>query len=337
MKNTLLLAAILGLGLTPLHAQGSTTDANSITMPLVTVGDPGNLADTNTALGAVAAPYQIGTYDVTATQYSKFLNAVASNDDKYGVYNPMMSSSPFVGSIDCTTNNDGIVSYAPKKGMGDFPIVYVSLYSAMRFCNWLHNGSPSSVAATNAAITETGAYTFSYDFKNNTTSAALATDALWFLPSKDQWYKAAYEQASNGDTSHYYWNYPTCSDFIPSSLISDSSSINAANYAGFDAHYNCVYTDSTPPYLTPVGLFSNAKSPWGAYDMAGNVCQWIGTLYTVTSPTGSVSIVYPALGGSWKSVGGMLSRHPIGNQDIYDPSQGYETIGFRVAAPVPSN
>ena len=68
--------------------------ANVFSMPtgqtslrFVTVGDPGNAADTNNSLGYGSVPYvyQMGKYDVTIAQYCQFLNAVAASDP-YGLY-----------------------------------------------------------------------------------------------------------------------------------------------------------------------------------------------------------------------------------------------------------
>jgi len=63
----------------------------------VPVGDPGNVADTaahsgnSAGQGAVAYNYNIGKYEVTAGQYTEFLNAVAKTDT-YGLYNANMWS-----------------------------------------------------------------------------------------------------------------------------------------------------------------------------------------------------------------------------------------------------
>src|SRR5260370_411334 len=58
----------------------------------VTVGDPGNAADTpvqtpydgTKAYGAVNYTYKMDKYDVTTAQYTQFLNAVAATDT-YGL------------------------------------------------------------------------------------------------------------------------------------------------------------------------------------------------------------------------------------------------------------
>ena len=67
-------------------------------LALVTVGDPGNAADTavmndgTSGYGSVPYVYRIGQYDVTIGQYCQFLNAVAKIDT-FGLYNAAMSYS----------------------------------------------------------------------------------------------------------------------------------------------------------------------------------------------------------------------------------------------------
>lgn len=58
-------------------------------LQFVTVGDPGNAPDT-TGYGGIPYVNQMGTYDVTAAQYTTFLNAVAATDT-YNLYNPASS------------------------------------------------------------------------------------------------------------------------------------------------------------------------------------------------------------------------------------------------------
>ncbi|MBW2667687.1 MAG: PEP-CTERM sorting domain-containing protein, partial [Deltaproteobacteria bacterium] len=54
----------------------STSAASAVTVDWVTVGDPGNAADT-TSYGAVADEYRIGKFEVSNAEYAEFLNAVA--------------------------------------------------------------------------------------------------------------------------------------------------------------------------------------------------------------------------------------------------------------------
>ncbi|MGA2035705.1 MAG: hypothetical protein ABSG68_25940 [Thermoguttaceae bacterium] len=61
--NTMILAAAVAA------ASVVAARAETITMAMVTVGDPGNAADT-TGYGEVGCTYQMGKYDVTTSQYA---------------------------------------------------------------------------------------------------------------------------------------------------------------------------------------------------------------------------------------------------------------------------
>ncbi len=81
--------------------------------------------------------------------------------------------------------------------MGDKPVNYVSWYDSIRFANWLNNGQGTG-------DTETGAYTLlgGTPTPSNGVSITRNAGATWFLPSEDEWYKAAYHQpaAQGGDS-----------------------------------------------------------------------------------------------------------------------------------------
>ena len=83
-----------GLGLAAILLVARAAQA-VITIDTVTVGDPGNAADTRYATpgyGAMAYTYNIGKYEVTAGQYTAFLNAVAATDT-YGLYDTNMDTA----------------------------------------------------------------------------------------------------------------------------------------------------------------------------------------------------------------------------------------------------
>ena len=178
-----------------------------VNIDTVTVGDQGNAADT-TGYGAVANIFAIGKYEVTIGQYTTFLNSVASvTSDSYVVslWNASMTSNLNIAGI--SRSGDGSLgspySYSVI-GSGNRPIAYVSWFDAARFANWINNG------ATNGASTEIGAYTL-----NGSTSGIIAknAEATWWIPSADEWYKAAYYTGSG--TNAGYWIYPTQSDDTP--------------------------------------------------------------------------------------------------------------------------
>ncbi len=107
------------------------------------------------------------------------------------------------------TYNAGAASgskYSVIAGKGDNPVNFVTFYDTLRFANWLDNGqTPGS--------TETGAYTLlgGTPTPSNGNSITRNAGATVFLPSEDEWYKAAYY---NPTTSSYF-QYPTSSNTAP--------------------------------------------------------------------------------------------------------------------------
>jgi len=206
--------------------------------------------------------YNISTYEVTAGQYTEFLNAVAATDT-YGLYNSNMWSSSYGCKIQ-RSGSPGSYTYSVAGDWADRPVNYVSWGDSARFSNWLHNGQPTG--AQGLGTTEDG----SYFLDGATTSAKLMAivrepDATWAIPTEDEWYKAAYHK-NDGMTGNYF-DYPTSSDSVPSHDLIDPDPGNNATF--YDAGYTI---DS--PYRTEVGAHENSDLPYGTFDQGGNVWEW---------------------------------------------------------------
>jgi formylglycine-generating enzyme required for sulfatase activity len=315
MKKSTRLAAVLLAALT-LNSQ-SHAESPLVTIDTVTVGDAGNAPDSTTH-GAVADVFAIGKYEVTISQYTTFLNSVASvagNSYIVDLWNTNMATDLNVAGI----SRSGIglesnpYSYSAI-GSDNRPITYVSWFDAARFANWMHNG------ATAAASTETGAYTL-----NGATSGVGFTKnpgATWFLPSEDEWYKAAYYQG--GGTNAGYWIYPTQSDTAPGNTPGGPT--NQANYNNgvFSVTQSPNYSDSQN-YLTDVGVYTFSASSYGTFDQGGNVAEWTHT---------EIDLDRVVRGGSWNGFQNFLEA---GSRDRGAPEVEYANVGFRVATvPEPS-
>ena len=234
---------------------------HAVTIDWLPVGNPGNAADT-TGYGAVGHSYDIAAYDVTNSQYVEFLNAKDPNGNSPLVlYNSNMSS---VGGIAYNAGAASGSKYSAKLGDENHPVACVTWYDAIRFANWLNNGQGNG-------DTETGAYELgslkSDGTPVNPSDVTRKADATVFLPSEDEWYKAAYYDprttAEGGPPSDsHYWLFPTSSDTAPTAT-SPTSTPNSANYY-----------PGGPNSPTDVGAYTRTTSPSGAYDTAGNVWQW---------------------------------------------------------------
>ena len=233
-------------------------EARAVTMAWSPVGNPGNAADTvtpNPGVGAVGHDYKIGTYDVTNSQYAEFLNTTdPTGMNTLALWDSHMSfPSTENGGINFTLSNASGNKYTPVPSRENRPVNWVNWYSAVRFANWLNNGQGSS-------DTESGAYALlgGTPIPSNGSNVARSPGAIVFLPSEDEWYKAAYY---NSATSSYFL-YPTSSDVSP--IASDPTGLpNHANFLPGGANS-----------LTDVGAYTSTISPYGAFDMGGNVSQW---------------------------------------------------------------
>jgi len=250
--STLLFCAI------PLVVLPSSAAAGGVTIAWSPVGNPGNPADTvvetdgTTGYGSVPYSYNIGMYDVTNSQYAAFLNTKdPTGVNNLGLWNSNMASAQF-GGISFNAGNTNGSKYVLTAAAQNHPVNFVTWYDTLRFANWLNNGQGSG-------DTESGAYTLlgGTSTPSNGLSITRNAGATVFLPNENEWYKAAYY---NPATSSYY-QHPTSNNTVPAAS-GPTSAPNSANY------------DDVVGNLTAVGAYSSTASPYGAYDMGGNVFQW---------------------------------------------------------------
>jgi formylglycine-generating enzyme required for sulfatase activity len=255
------------------------SSARAVTIATVPVGYAGNSPDPATGFGAVPYNYSIGTFDITNAQYVEFLNAKASAADPYGLWdmamdpnNPVLQFEP--GAIYRT--GTGPYSYSVKPGFANKPVVNVSWFDAIRFVNWLQNGRGNGDTERGTYIILNGA--------NNSGAVALPDVTVrifwantksfhWLLPSENEWYKAAYYNGPVGS----YFSYPFReSDSQPVGVAppgnTNSGDFTAPHGAGVD--YPAYNYDGNGSHLTDVGAYPNSLSPFGSYDMGGDVSQW---------------------------------------------------------------
>jgi len=293
----------------------SGVSARAITVDWVTVADPGNAADTTgnpNPAGAVAEAFQIMKFEFTNQQYTDFLNSVAATDT-YSVYNANMGSNARGGITQ--SGSSGSYTYAVKSNMADKPVNYVSWFDAARVTNWLMNG------ATGTSSTETGAYTL-VGGQTSGTAPARNSGATYYIPTEDQWYKAAYYKG--GSTNAGYWDYATQSDTAPTAVTADGTGIGSAGGTGNFANYDLAADwNSQDGNVTTAGTNGGASS-YGAFDMSGNVREW-------NDLTGAAGSSRGFRGGTWNNLSSSLLSSS-GRLSI-DPANDYFSTGFRLAAP----
>ena len=289
MKKSTRLAAVLltafTLNIQP-SAQADTfgTSGNEFTIDFVNIGNAGNAADTTT-YGAVPYAYRVGKYEITQDAITK---ATAS----------------------------GMANVTAGAYTGNQPAATISWYEAAAFVNWL-NTSTGKQAAYN--LTFSGSWSMALWSSEQAWTAGGTNlyrnkDAFYFLPSENEWYKAAYYNPAGTN----YFLYPTGSDTAPTPVASGTNG-GSAVFQG---------VASVPAIVDSAG----GLSPYGTMGQGGNVFEWNESAFDGSNS--SSSEVRAIRGGDWGGPGVNLRSSDRGG-DVPTVEDG--SVGFRVASvPEPS-
>lgn len=274
------------------------TPGNEFTMDFVSVGDAGNEDDAGAGGGSYSSPYGgvpytfgISTYEISQDMITK---ATAS----------------------------GLTNVTAGAWSASQPAANMTWYEAAAFVNWL-NTSTGHQSAYN--LTYSGGWSMSlWDpgvaWQPGGQNLYRHANAYYFLPSEDEWYKAAYHQ--NDGVTATYWDYPTGSNMVPDGIDSAGDTI-------FDAVFRDGYSQDGPNVVTNAGL----PSAYGTMGQGGNVWEWMESAYDASNDLSSE--VRGVRGGSWDS--SESSLRPSGARFADVPSSEGFHLGFRVASvPEPS-
>jgi formylglycine-generating enzyme required for sulfatase activity len=288
-KSTRLAAALFAavtLSIQP-SAQADTWGggtANEFTIDFVDIGNTGNAADTTT-YGAVPYEYRTGKNEISELQITKATQIGMAN----------VSAGAWTGSQ---------------------PAANISWYEAAAFVNFLNTNS-GKTAAYNLTFTTNWSMAL-WDSEQAWTAGGTNLyrnkNAFYFLPSENEWYKAAYYNAAGTN----YFLYPTASSSAPGSVASGTSAGTAVYNRGV----------SVPAIVDSAG----GLSPYGTMGQGGNVFEWTESAFAGTNSSSSENRA--RRGGFWKSSEGSLRSS---SRDFDAPSSGSSSLGFRVASvPEPS-
>ena len=222
--------AFLSLMLFCISTAGADTfgsGANQFDIDFVTIGNPGNAADTTgdpNPAGSVAETYRIGQFEISEDMIDK-------------------------------ANAEGSLGISQDSRGANKPATSISWFEAAQFVNWLNLNSGSTEAykfngSTFELWTPGDA---GYDPNNLYRNS----QAKYFLPSVDEWYKAAYYNPGTAS----YGDYPTANGLVPTSVASGT----AANTAVYGQSFA-----TGPADITQAG----GLSPYGTMGQGGNAFEW---------------------------------------------------------------
>jgi len=263
---------------------GDASSANGTNISRFSPGDSGYKTFTDPGIN-----YRMGTYEVTNDQWNKFQAAygtvTGSPSDAY-------DASPWYAGTSIPSNA-------------------TSWYEAAQFVNYLNTSTGHQAAYRFTGTQGTGDYaldTWSAAEADNGTNLYRHKDAFYFMPTEDEWVKAAYWNGSALQT------YATTDDSQP--------------VAGVDSNYAGVIGQ-------PWNVGSGSEELNGTYDMMGNVGEWIESP-SINEDYGTDSL-RPLRGSSY--------YHPDFSAYVAssyrsetNPRTEYPYFGFRIASvPEPSS
>jgi sulfatase modifying factor 1 len=286
----LALSLLIGAGLSSAYADTFGSGGYQFTIDFTTIGNPGNAAD-ETGYGSVGYTYRMGTYaislyDIAFAQLSGLDHVTAHAS---GMFQPATmlnwyQSAAFVNWLN--TSKGFAPAYNLNWGDG---YRYDNGYS-MPY-TWMSSDNPGTTKWRMFLwdVSDSG-----YDANNPYRNS----QAKYFLPSENEWYKAAYGKS---DGSGYYL-YPNASDSPPS--ISFLMDVNDAG----------------------------ELSSYGTMGQGGTVWQWLETSWDGVNDDPRKGRALR--GGSFESDTGDLMSYQRPFYPYADVSPDYDsyTIGFRVAS-----
>ena len=135
-------------------------------------------------------------------------------------------------------------------------------------------------------------------------AASRSEDARVWIPSEDEWAKAAYYNPNLNDGTGGYYTWATQSNDYPGNSIGAlPNQANIPNYVDIRFANTPLNPFISPAFgpnlLTAVGAFTSSPSYYGTFDQDGNVTEWTETIYDKS-----------ALFGNWnRSVNATRSKH----------------------------
>jgi formylglycine-generating enzyme required for sulfatase activity len=261
--------------------------ADSFEIEFVAIGNPGNPPDTTGSpnpAGSVPYAYRIGKYEVSEQ---------------------MIAKANALGALGITKDTRG-----PDK-----PATSISWFEAARFVNWL-NTSTGSVPAYK--FDGAGNFQLWNEMDTGFDPANLYRNRLakYFLPSLNEWHKAAYYDPAAG----VYHDYPTGSDNVP-------DGIDFVGDPVFDAVFYDGASNPNPNTNTNVGV----ASPYGTLGQGGNVAEWDETAFDRMNNMPNEH--RRASGGAWTSTSSVLNA----TNTLIRDAPGFEGpfIGIRITSVIP--
>ena len=292
----LILSLLLAVASRPevVRADSFGNGVNQFEIEFVTIGDPGNPADSTGSpdpAGSVGYSYRMGIYEISEDMVNK----------------AKLLSEASGSPLSMATSNRG-----PNR-----PVTSITWLNIARFVNWLNTSkgyTPAYKFDVNGSFQLWEPSDVGYDESNRYRNRL----AAYFLPSVDEWHKAAYYDPN----AEVYYDFPTASNSVP-------DGIDFAGDLDFEAVFHDGGSNRNPNNITNVGLLS----PYGTAGQGGNAWEFLETHADLENDSTTGERVVRGMG--WTGSGFLPSAM---SSNFYLTSASdvrYSDAGFRVASIIP--
>lgn len=225
--------------------------------------------------GSVSHDYRIARSETTTSQWMAFINTFAGRSDyptqirdvigfelRFGPHfwgaapDPRYNGPGFQYTLDTTS---------PASGMQ--PVGGISWRAAAMYCNWLHNGQSSDWSTLLDGAYDVATFGRSAQEPLNYTDApGHRPDARFWIPTLDEWMKAAYYDPNRaGPGQGGWWRYVNRSDAPPTVGPPGTGTTSAGLYD---------YQNNTPAFWSlPLGSYPDQQSAFGLFDTSGGASE----------------------------------------------------------------
>ena len=262
---------------------------NSFSIDFADIGNAGNADDAgagggnySTPYGGVGYAYRMGTYEISQDAITR---ATAS----------------------------GLLNVAAGAHTGAEPAAGMTWYEAAAFVNWLNTSTGHPAAYQLTGVTAMTLWGSEDAWQLDGENLFRHKDAAYFLPSEDEWYKAAYHQ-NDGVTANY-WDFATGSNTNPTQAVYGGTTPGSAVYG-------------TGPAGDPADVnLAGGLSAYGTMGQGGNIWEYQESAY---DPGNDIAAEWRVLRGAWwQQSAPALASHERSAITVDSPS---EVFGFRVAS-----
>lgn len=296
--------------------------------------------------GSVSYQYRIARTEVTSGEWVEFLNTFAPRPmpqnvarliglDNLGEF--YLGPTWFGGRASIRDPAAQTATFELRSDVPEpqnIPVWGISWRMAALYCNWLHNGKSSDWGTLLGGAYDTTTWGNEPGTNSYTDKITHEAGACFWIPTLDEWSKAAYFDPNRAGTNQGgWWDRHYASDEPPTPGY--PSELSAQSSTGLPIS---VYESQARDI--PLGAYFD-MSPWGLFDTAGGTQEIVAEYPNLTNNTHFTVLTQGAFAGSPVSdpIAAMLylqnGTHALaGGQSGF--LGGYPEAGLRIAASIPT-